>query len=296
MEPLNLGDNMLDKADVNIDEVIEEYNLAGHIEELDEVGLTVVPQSTLKLDDNWFEQLRDAILRVGEARTGIKFDLDKGPSGPLPGRPSEIGHIILQHMIYEDQVFEKVLTHPVKKALMTHMLGQDHRLAVSDAWIKWQTPDTWNQEETTGFHVDQNVVPAPWNPKKPHIANMNWCLTNYAREDGALAYVPGSHHEKRFPELGEALPRAVPVEAAAGSLVMFQGGLWHGSYRKTTPGLRVTMLGQHCRPYMLPFQDFKGRIPLEVFEKSQDPEHLRSLVRENETMLKVRPKDNSHVF
>ena len=70
---------MLEKADVNIDEVIEEYNLAGHIEELDEVGLTVVPQSTLKLNDNWFEQLRDAILRVGEARTGIKFDFRQGP-------------------------------------------------------------------------------------------------------------------------------------------------------------------------------------------------------------------------
>ena len=287
---------MLNKDEIDLSEIIEEYGLEKHITELDEVGLTVVPQSTLKLDDSWFEQLRDAILRVGEARTGIRFDLDAGPSGPLPGRPSEIGHIILQHMIYEDQVFEKVLTHPVKKALMTHMLGQDHRLAVSDAWIKWQTPSSWDQAETTGFHVDQNVVPAPWNPEKPHIANMNWCLTNYTREDGALAYVPGSHHEKRFPELGEALPRAVPVEAGAGSLVMFQGGLWHGSYRKTTPGLRVTMLGQHCRPYMLPFQDFKGRLPPEVFKKSQDPEYLRSLVRENETMLEVRPKDNTHVF
>ncbi|MAI42799.1 MAG: phytanoyl-CoA dioxygenase family protein [Candidatus Azotimanducaceae bacterium] len=287
---------MLSKDEIDFSEIIEEYDLSQHIDELDQIGLTVVPPSTLRLDDSWFEQLRDAILRVGEARTGIKFDLENGPSGPIPGRPSEVGHIILQHMIYEDQVFEKVLTHPVKKVLMMHMLGQDHRLAVSDAWIKWQTPDSWNQEETTGFHVDQGMVPPPWNPEKPHIANMNWCLTNYAREDGALAYVPESHHEKRHPELGEALPRAVPVEASAGSLVMFQGGLWHGSYRKTTPGLRVTMLGQHCREYMLPFQDFKGRLPPEVFKRSGDPEYLRSLVRENETTLKVRPKDNSHVF
>lgn len=70
---------------------------------------------------------------------------------------------------------------------------------------------------------------------------------------------------------------------------MFNGALWHGAYRKKTPGLRLTMLGQHCRPYMLPFQDFKGRIPNESFEYSEDPEYLRSLMREDETQLRVGP-------
>ena len=46
---------------------------------------------------------------------------------------------------------------------MTHLLGVGHRVAVSDGWIKWQTPDDWPSEETTGFHADQSVVPAPWN-------------------------------------------------------------------------------------------------------------------------------------
>ena len=43
---------------IDIDEAIEEYGLAEHIAELDDVGLTVVPQATLRLDDEWFEQLR----------------------------------------------------------------------------------------------------------------------------------------------------------------------------------------------------------------------------------------------
>ena len=142
---------------------------------------------------------------------------------------------------------------------------------------------------TTGFHTDQSIVPAPWDWRVPHIANMNWPLTDYTRDDGALAYVPGSHREGRLPEPDEALPRAIPVEAPRGSLVMFNGALWHGAYRKKTPGLRLTMLGQHCRPYMLPFQDFKGRIPNESFEHSEDPEYLRSLMREDETQLRVGP-------
>ena len=59
---------------VDLSEAIETYGLARHIAELDETGLTVVPQSTLGLDDGWFEQLRDSILRVAKARTGVTFD------------------------------------------------------------------------------------------------------------------------------------------------------------------------------------------------------------------------------
>ena len=47
------------------------------------------------------------------------------------------------------------------------------------------------------------------------------------------------------------------------------------------------MLGQHCRPYVIPSQDFKGRIPGEMFAASEDPDYLRSLMREDETALKV---------
>tara|TARA_B100000768_G_scaffold178358_1_gene193995 strand:- start:245 stop:1108 length:864 start_codon:yes stop_codon:yes gene_type:complete len=280
-----MGENVaMDLADA-----IEKYDLSEHVAELDEVGLTVVPQSTLGLDDEWFEQLRDAILHIGELRTGATFDLNLNPSATFNGRPGEIGHVILSHLIHEDQSFERVLTHPIKKALMTHMLGNKHRLAVSDGWIKWQTPDSWDGEATTGFHVDQAMVPPPWNWQVPHIANMNWCLTDYTRENGGLAYVPGSHREQRFPEPGEALSLSVAVEAPMGSLLLFNGGLWHGSYRKTTPGLRVTMLGQHCRPYMLPLQDFKGRIDDKMFTASEDPEYLGSLMREDESALRIDP-------
>ena len=76
--------------------------------------------------------------------------------------------------------------------------------------------------------------------------------------------------------------RDVPVVAPKGSLVIFSGALWHGAYRKTTPGLRVTMLGQHCRPYMRPFEDFKGKLPEQIFASSEDPAYLRTLLLEGQ--------------
>lgn len=49
------------------------------------------------------------------------------------------------------------------------------------------------------------------------------------------------------------------------------------------------MLGQHSRPYMIPFSDFEGRVSGDVIEASEDPEYLRSLLREDEDQLVVEP-------
>ena len=70
-----------------------------------------------------------------------------------------------------------------------------------------------------------------------------------------------------------------------GSLVIFQGGTWHGSFRKTTPGLHVSLHGVHCRSYMLPAQDYKGQISAPVFNRSADPNYLHMLMRDDEEML-----------
>ena len=148
---------MVIEEPADISRTVEEYGLQRHIAELDEIGLTVVDKETLRVSDAWVDQLRDGILRVGESRADATFELDKNPTKAFTGRPSEIGHMIFSHLVYEDPVFVDVLTHPVKKALMTHLLGVGHRVAVSDGWIKWQTPDDWPSEETTGFHADQSL-------------------------------------------------------------------------------------------------------------------------------------------
>ncbi len=264
--------------------------LETYARELDEHGLTVVPQSVLGLPEEFFRHLRDTVLAVAEQRTGAGFDLNLGLDRSLGGRPDEIGHVVITHLVDQDPAFEQVLTHPVKKALMSHLLGVTHRLSNSSAWIKWQTPDDWVKVMTSGMHADQSRVPAPWNCRVPHVANMNWLLTDYTRENGALSYVPGSHLEQRFPPESEAIDRVVPVEAPVGSLVIFQGGTWHGSFRKETPGLRISLHGVHCRPYILPGQDYKGQIPQKTYAASSDPDYLRMIMREDEEML-IRPAD-----
>src|SRR5258708_33664881 len=41
--------------------------------------------------------------------------------------------------------------------------------------------------------------------------------------------------------LHDALPISVPVQAPTGSLFFFHGATWHGSFRKETDGLRLSI-------------------------------------------------------
>src|SRR5207245_2784560 len=77
-----------------------------------------------------------------------------------------------------------------------------------------------------------------------------WLLSDYTRENGALAFVPGSHRRCRNPQSGEAAEMAVPVEAPKGSLVVWHGNTWHGSFPRTTPGLRTGIAFEFIRSYM----------------------------------------------
>ncbi|MEM7365170.1 MAG: phytanoyl-CoA dioxygenase family protein [Pseudomonadota bacterium] len=276
---------MVDLPTTSDPEELTRLRIERFAHELDDDGLTIVPPSVLDLPESFFVQLRETVLSVAKQQTGASFDLARGIDRNLGGRPDEIGHVMITHLVHQHPAFEQVLTHPVKKALMSHLLGPVHRLSHSSAWIKWKTPNEWTKVMSTGMHADQSRVPEPWHWRAPHMANMNWLLTDYTREDGALSYVPRSHKEERFPPEDEANERAVPVEAPMGSLVIFQGGTWHGSFRKTTPGLRVSLHGVHCRPYKLPGQDYKGQISATVFNRSADPSYLHMLMRDDEEML-----------
>ena len=61
--------------------------LETYAHELDEHGLTVVPQSVLGLPDAFFTHLRDIVLAVAEQRTGARFDLNQGLDRSLGGPP-----------------------------------------------------------------------------------------------------------------------------------------------------------------------------------------------------------------
>ena len=68
-----------------------------------------------------------------------------------------------------------------------------------------------------------------------------------------------------------------PVIAKPGSLAVFTGNTWHGTYPKTTDSVRVHIATTFCRNYVNPAENYDD-LPESVVAR-QDPEFARLIGR-----------------
>ncbi|MEZ5378592.1 MAG: phytanoyl-CoA dioxygenase family protein [Acidimicrobiales bacterium] len=97
------------------------------------------------------------------------------------------------------------------------------------------------------LHADQLFIPQPW-PASPQGANAAWCIDDFTTDNGGTRFVPGSHLLNRPPHPDDSA-EAVPFEAPAGSLVVFDARLWHQTGANTTTDqYRAAAFGWYTRP------------------------------------------------
>ena len=114
-------------------------------------------------------------------------------------------------------------------------------------------------------------MPHDWNPRTQyaHLAELSRVLTDYERpEDGSTVFLPGSHCFGHLPQPHEiefwredSHYEVVPIQAKAGSLVVWHGNTWHGAMGRTSVGLRVTLVLVWMRSYMKPINTWDGVSP-----------------------------------
>ncbi|MEM7019748.1 MAG: phytanoyl-CoA dioxygenase family protein, partial [Pseudomonadota bacterium] len=251
---------------------IGEHGLERYIAELDVRGYTVI-EPEIASPNGLAQQLLDAVAAVAERRNGEAPDLETGATHKnhkgrfaelLPGDgDSPIGDL-MQSILLEDQVFEEALMNPVLLTMATYLCGYGVVLSSMGCFMKGPN------ESNFTLHTD---TPMP-SPLPPHslVCNCTYVLTDFNRENGSTAFVPGSHKWCRAPAPNEADPGknelAVPVEAPAGSLVVWHGNTWHGAYRRTAPGLRVSVPVYMARQYVRTQEGLIDNIPQEVLDRN----------------------------
>jgi ectoine hydroxylase-related dioxygenase (phytanoyl-CoA dioxygenase family) len=106
-------------------------------------------------------------------------------------------------------------------------------------------------EAAQPLHADDQLIPLA----KPHISiicNTMWALTDFTAENGATRVVPGSHRADRSPqpfgEPAEAETRA--AEMPAGSVLVFDGSIWHGGGANRTGARRLGVAMNYCAGWM----------------------------------------------
>ncbi len=170
--------------------------------------------------------------------------------------------------------FRELVVHPLVDALVGHVLGERFLLSQMSANIA--RPGGVRM----GLHTDQWWMPQPTRPGskavrpgdvtraaapsfvKPDpalgiapavVANTMWLLSDFTAANGGTELVPGSHLSGAHPPAGEqASCGIVSAEAPAGSLLVFDGRLWHGTGACTADDARIGLLATFCGPQFRP--------------------------------------------
>lgn len=266
---------------------IQELELEQFVLQLEVDGLCVVPPERTGVAPETINAIAEQLLSKAQEVVGCEFDLNEGPRAELTmsadenviaqfsGDRGEPTQFLVQQLCARDRLFRDLAINPVGVALIRHLIGQNAtRFSSHNAFIKWQGEFGYGQN--LGLHCDQMAVPRPWG-RNALTANTNWCITDYSLDGGALAYVPGSHRRMEPPRFPEAVELAVPVEAPAGSLIVFHGATWHGAFPRLTEGMRLS-IANYFRHYMvLPQDDIKNLFPQELAEDCDDPDMFKFL-------------------
>ena len=248
-------------------EAVARLGLQTHVAELELEGVTVVPPASIG-GPELADRMLEVVLDLMERRNGVRPDPASGATHTNVCFPT------LYYFLFEDELFEQWLLHPVMRALVDHLLGEQCILHATTVFMKGPTDPPVHGLQL-GLHSDQQMVPEPF-PPYALIAGATLLLTDYTRENGAFAYVPGSHRLARHPLAGEAVERAVPVDAPRGSLLVHHGALWHGSYGRTTPGLRAGLAYAYSRMFVTPLEAYRDRVTKEVLDRN--PPRFASLL------------------
>ncbi len=105
------------------------------------------------------------------------------------------------------------------------------------------------------LHADQNWTPAPF-PVHNQLVTFCWATDEFNEENGSTKVVPKAHLERRHPTVKEMQeePGAIATGCPAGSVVIWDGSIWHGSYPRTTEGERVVLHTTYSRLALRPIE------------------------------------------
>ena len=240
---------------------IRKYELEANVAELQTWGLTVVPPEKAA-PAGFTDRLREGVLRFIENEDGRLPDFETGDTHR--NQPLGDYHYLVMH----GQVFEEMMCQPVALTFLDLLLGDGAIIHANSALCKGpHDPPADGGELVLGLHSDNQLLPGPFHTFA-EFCNITWALTEYSKEDGALAWVPGSNHLCRHPLPGEGVDVAQAVECPPGSMIVWHGNTWHGAFQRRKPGIRLSAPTIFSRPYVWPRHPLREDVTQEMLDRN----------------------------
>jgi len=220
--------------------------LAQHLENIETDGYTIVKNA---IEPELLDRLNTALLEL-EKTLAIN-----------PGNNAFEGHntIRIYNLLAHHAVFQQVPVHAHLLPVVEGVL--DEGCLVSSLSSISIDPG----EIAQPMHVDDALLQLK-RPHKSVVCNSMWALTDFTKENGATRIVPGSHKWEHTPEYRKHYD-SIPAEMSKGSLLIWNGSLWHGGGANKSNKRRVGIAMNYCAGYIRQQENQQLGLPRETVEK-----------------------------
>jgi ectoine hydroxylase-related dioxygenase (phytanoyl-CoA dioxygenase family) len=218
-----------------------------HLAELAERGYTILEGV---LDEPTVRALREATWALERALA------IEPAANPFEGTRTRR----IYNLLARDPIYQQIAVHPRVLPIVEGVL--DRGCLVSSLSSITIEPG----EIAQPLHADDQLIPLP-KPHVPIICNTMWALTDFTRANGATRVAPGTHRADRSPQpYGEPIDTAaLPVaEMAAGSVLIFDGSIWHGGGANRSSERRLGLAMNYCAGWIRQQENQQLGIPIEV--------------------------------
>jgi ectoine hydroxylase-related dioxygenase (phytanoyl-CoA dioxygenase family) len=173
------------------------------------------------------------------------------------------------NLLARDPIFAQVPIHPSVLPIVEGVLDAECLLSSITAieMNDGQAPQP--------FHCDDGSIPIP-RPHIPLACPAIWALTDFTLENGATRVVPGSHRFDRIPRRREEPEHVVQAVMPAGSVIVYDGGLWHGGGANNSEARRVGIVVNYCAGFIR--QEENQLLALSRDQVAAFPTRLQQLV------------------
>ena len=200
-------------------------------------------------------------------------------------------------LINKGEIFHEPLLHKDVHKLIGHVLGEQYLLSCytaniakpggvamnlhTDQW--WMPPPTRRDRSPlpagsiTRERRDVDDAGPPSMIAPAVVVNVMWMLVDFTAENGGTRIVPRSHLTGRHPD--KELDKDVePIAAAgpAGTAMVFDGRMWHGTGANVSDGPRLGVLSTFCGPQFRTQENLTVGTSKEVLENA--PPELLALL------------------
>jgi len=125
------------------------------------------------------------------------------------------------------------------------------------------------------LHADDMLIPLA-KPHVPIVCNTMWALTDFTESNGATRLLPGTHKAPGNPELGKEYAGTIAAAMPKGSVLVFDGSIWHGGGANRTRERRVGIAMNYCAGFIRQQENQQLGVPREI-ARTFSPQ-LRKLV------------------